>query len=229
MDEQGAFASITTVATPLGNNSGYNVAGAVGSSAAALTDWQKATQAIVTTMTDLRSTLLGTGNDSYAKLQAQFAIEIAQAKAGDLSAMQDLPTLAKSLATAGQAQAGSSTESALIVARIIDSLGGVAGIKSAGGMLSVPSFDVGTNLVPRDMFAMLHAGESVTPKEYNPAYSGNKLGSGNGSGADDVVAELGALRSDVNRLLDRIADSTEGTNGTLKKATRGNYLATTAA
>lgn len=36
----------------------------------------------------------------------------------------------------------------------------------------LPSFDVGTNYVPRDMVARIHEGESITPKKYNPAAGG---------------------------------------------------------
>lgn len=37
---------------------------------------------------------------------------------------------------------------------------------------SMASFDVGTNVVPRDMIAQIHAGEQIVPKAYNPALNG---------------------------------------------------------
>ncbi|SER00475.1 Phage-related minor tail protein [Virgibacillus subterraneus] len=38
----------------------------------------------------------------------------------------------------------------------------------------IPSLDVGTNFVAQDGLAMLHAGEAVVPKEYNPALGNEK-------------------------------------------------------
>lgn len=38
---------------------------------------------------------------------------------------------------------------------------------------NIPSLDVGTNFVAKDGLAMLHAGEAVVPKEYNPALDNN--------------------------------------------------------
>src|SRR5699024_1730873 len=37
---------------------------------------------------------------------------------------------------------------------------------------NVPSLDVGTNLVKEDGLAMIHEGEAVVPKKYNPASGG---------------------------------------------------------
>jgi hypothetical protein len=36
----------------------------------------------------------------------------------------------------------------------------------------VPSFAVGTNLVPHDMLAMIHKNEAIVPAPYNPAAGG---------------------------------------------------------
>ena len=49
------------------------------------------------------------------------------------------------------------------------------------------SFDVGTNYVPNDQLAMVHKGEMIVPKKYNPATSG--IGTGN---------------DETNRLLNRL-------------------------
>lgn len=37
----------------------------------------------------------------------------------------------------------------------------------------IPRLDVGTNYVPRDMLAVIHKGEAVVPKKYNPAAGGD--------------------------------------------------------
>lgn len=110
---------------------------------AALSAWQDATDAIIKTMSDLRTTLVDSGPDSYAKLQAQFAIEAASAKAGNLSAAQDLPALAKALVDAGKSYNTSSVQQALLTARVLDTLGSVAGVGSAGANLSIPKFAAG--------------------------------------------------------------------------------------
>ena len=110
---------------------------------AALSAWQDATDAIIKTMSDLRTTLVDSGPDSYAKLQAQFAIEAASAKAGNLSSAQDLPALAKALVDAGKSYNTSSVAQALLTARVLDTLGSVAGVGSAGANLSIPKFAAG--------------------------------------------------------------------------------------
>jgi len=109
----------------------------------ALSAWQDATDAIVETMADLRSALVGEGPNSFAKLQAQFVIETAKAKAGDLAAAQDLPELAKSLADANKANATSSVQQAIFTARIVETLGSVAGLGNLGRSISVPAFAAG--------------------------------------------------------------------------------------
>ena len=52
----------------------------------------------------------------------------------------------------------------------------IAGIK--GGTIgfnipTIPRLATGTNYVPQDMLAMLHKGEAVVPKEYNPSQASN--------------------------------------------------------
>ena len=62
----------------------------------------------------------------------------------------------------------------------------------SGTGYSLPAFDVGTNLVPKDMIAQLHEGEAIVPKAFNPA--------ANGGSNSDVVTELRALRQEVSFL-----------------------------
>lgn len=137
-----AAKAVAAPAAPAGSTGGGGGGGAPVQDAA-LTAWQEATAAIVQTMGDLRTALVGEGVNSFAKLQAQFAIEVAQAKAGDVGAAQDLPALAKSLADANKAQATSSVQQAVFTARIVETLGAVAGIASVGRNISVPAFASG--------------------------------------------------------------------------------------
>lgn len=48
--------------------------------------------------------------------------------------------------------------------------------KSMGLMFGLPSFDVGTNYVPKDMIAQVHKGEAIVPAAYNPANGGSGMG-----------------------------------------------------
>lgn len=105
-----------------------------------VTAWQRAAEAIIGTMTDIRSSALETGPDALSKLKAQFAIEIAQASAGDLAAMQDLPTLAKSLDAAGKTYSKTALDQSLLTSYILDSLGKVSGAGYAGGSLTAPNY-----------------------------------------------------------------------------------------
>ncbi|MFD0953025.1 phage tail tape measure protein [Virgibacillus natechei] len=50
---------------------------------------------------------------------------------------------------------------------------------------NIPSLDVGTNFVAQDGLAMLHAGEAVVPKEYNPAAGG----SGDGIKVGNIIID----------------------------------------
>ena len=67
----------------------------------------------------------------------------------------------------------------------------------------VPQFEVGTNYVPRDMMAMLHEGEEVTPKAWNPAAGGR---------AGNNAEMAAALRAMADRL-DRIEANTRAAAG----------------
>ena len=46
---------------------------------------------------------------------------------------------------------------------------GLFGAALSGLSGLIPKFDVGTNYVPRDMLAIVHKGEAITPARYNPA------------------------------------------------------------
>lgn len=58
---------------------------------------------------------------------------------------------------------------------------------------NLPSFDVGTNYLPRDMIAQLHEGEAIVPKAYNPAING-------GVSNDRMERLVEALTAEVQRL-----------------------------
>ncbi|MBU0788878.1 MAG: hypothetical protein KKC55_00075, partial [Gammaproteobacteria bacterium] len=82
----------------------------------------------------------------------------------------------------------------------------------------VPAFDVGTDYVPRDMLAMVHEGEKIVPKAYNPAAN---PGMG-GSGQTEML--LTALLEQNVRLETRLA-AIEGHTQDTSRATNGNPTA----
>lgn len=68
--------------------------------------------------------------------------------------------------------------------------GGSSGV--GGGVLEpsdqgLTALATGTNLIPKDMIAMLHEGEAVVPRQYNPAIGGENV----------VAAEIKSLRDEV--------------------------------
>lgn len=107
--------------------------------------------------------------------------------------------------------------------------GGVAtGSSTSGGAAFGASYDVGTNYVPRDMMALIHEGEAVVPKAYNPAAGGGDSGEV-AAILKTVVARLDGLTNvtaagarQSGDALGRIVDNTG-------KAARDSLRATTAA
>lgn len=65
-------------------------------------------------------------------------------------------------------------------------------------LAGMPSFDVGTNYVPRDMIARIHEGEAIIPKAFNPfAGGGFSSGSSDSSRLESLVE---GLTTEVQRL-----------------------------
>lgn len=81
-----------------------------------------------------------------------------------------------------------------------------------------PSYAVGTNYVQRDQLAMVHEGEAIVPRAYNPAAGAQ------GAGNAELVAELRALRAEVAELKGLQAEgnrSAHGTHDLLDRVTAG--------
>lgn len=57
---------------------------------------------------------------------------------------------------------------------------------------NLPSYDVGTNYVPKDMVAQIHEGEMIVPKRFNPSTAGLSN--------DGLKEEIKALREEVTML-----------------------------
>jgi Ca2+-binding EF-hand superfamily protein len=102
-------------------------------------------------------------------------------------------------------------------------------IRDLGG---VPQFAVGTNYVPNDMLAMLHEGEAVVPKAYNPAAMPDWSSYGRAENAA-LIAEIKALRAEVSELRAEARSTAVATSKTARILDRvtpdGNSLQTVAA
>lgn len=163
--------------------------------------WQDAADAIIATMTDIRLSSLETGAASFTKLKAQFAVEIAQASAGDLAAMQDLPELAKALENANKENAKSAVDQALFTSYILESLGRVSGAGAPGPALTAPNY------------TGVAAVSAVAPVPI-PVYIPPSTGGGAPVGSDAVFARmeqrLAAIEASNEKLRKLLFDVTEG-------------------
>ena len=190
----------------------------------ALTAWEEATAAIVDAMRDLRVTLLDSGPDSFAKLQAQFVIETASAKAGNVAAAQELPELVRSLSAASKDQFTSGVQRDLFIARLIQSLGEVAGVGGAGANLSIPRFAAGG--YHRGGWAIVgEEGPELVNMPSARVFNANDTRSMLGGGTDPaVLEELRALRAAMDGIRasnNSIAASSSKTAQVLDTASKG--------
>ncbi|CDQ41512.1 phage tail tape measure protein [Virgibacillus salexigens] len=101
--------------------------------------------------------------------------------------------------------------------KIPDWVPGLGG--KGGGSISfpnipnIPSLDVGTNFVAKDGLAMIHKGEAVVPKEYNPA-----LGNGKGNeNKQPVIINLRLGASNFSSFVDDITRNQDRKRSTLKR------------
>jgi len=105
------------------------------------------------------------GRDS---LLSEFAINTAKARSGDTGALDTLSKLSKEIESATKLTAASALDlnatRGWLAASLADTLTSLK--------LDLPKFAVGTNYVPRTMAAVIHEGEAIVPKAYNPWASG---------------------------------------------------------
>ncbi|WP_313082538.1 phage tail length tape measure family protein [Pulveribacter sp.] len=72
----------------------------------------------------------------------------------------------------------------------------------------IPRFDVGTNYIQRTGLAVVHEGEAIVPKPFNPWAGGQGMG-----GNAELVAEVRALRQEVAELRSAAAATASNTAG----------------
>lgn len=149
--------------------------------------WQSVADSLFDEVSRIRGLIQGgPGGLTLAAAQAQFAIATAQARSGDQDAARSLPGLSQTLLELATANAGSLLELNRIRAAIAASLE-QTGTGLAGRFgLTVPRLATGTNLVPRDMLALLHEGEAVVPRPFNPT-------AGGAAGSPEVLQEIRLL------------------------------------
>jgi hypothetical protein len=194
-----------------------NVSGAFDSMATASEQAASAMTSLTDSLFDevkrIRGLIAGPGQQGFAYAQSQFAIKTAQARAVDQDAIKLLPSLSQNLLELAASNASTLVELRRIQAGTAESLTTTG--RALGG---IPSFDVGTDFVPRDMLAYVHKGEKITPASQN---NDNAL-----------VSEIRALRQEVAAMrgdAKQTAMNTKETTDILTGATRGGLPLQTAA
>lgn len=170
-----------------GAGAGYAAADSIASA------WQAITDSIWGEVKRIRGLIEGTGPDAFAAAQARFTLATAQARAGDQDAARSLPELSQALLQFAETNARTLAELRLIQGKTAGSLTTTGNLLAEKYRLRIPTFDVGTNLVPQDMLALIHKGEAIVPAPYNPAFAQG----GAGAQGQQQAAEIAALREDV--------------------------------
>jgi hypothetical protein len=175
---------------------------ASGEAAQAADDLKSAMQSVADTLIGeiqrIRGQLVADSGMGFASAQSQFAITTAQARAGDQAAAKLLPELSQTLLDLAQASATTLVELQRIRGQTAASLEDTTRVLAGQFGLNVPQFAVGTNVVPQDMLAMVHAGEMIVPAAFNPATSG--MGGNTArleAQIERLTAELQGLRAEV--------------------------------
>lgn len=154
--------------------------------------WQGITDSILEEMRRIRGEIVGNTEAGYSYTYAEFVSETARARAGSRKAAERLPELSQAVIDLAANQATSLSDLNVIRGQILASLAETRKIIAKQQGIAIPKFDVGTNYVPRDMLAMVHEGEAIIPKKYNP--------SAGGSGDNQTVQQLSVLNAQVEKL-----------------------------
>lgn len=128
---------------------------------------------------DVRSALSAAFQDSHNPAKA-FANAL-----GNAIFTRTTARLADALATAAVGQDGTGGLWGSILSAVGSIAGGGYTVDTNGRGINAPDINgtrggmaTGTNFVPRNMFALLHEGEAVVPRRYNPAAGGSAGGGG---------------------------------------------------
>ncbi len=149
--------------------------------------WKSVADSLISEAQRVRGQMMEEGGGGLAATQARFTILTAQARAGDQEAAKLLPSLSQTMDSLAKAQATSLLELQSMRAATASSLEETAAILASKFGITLPKLATGTNYVPATMPALLHEGEAVVPRAYNPAAGGSAHG-------EDLLKELRALR-----------------------------------
>lgn len=209
----GVTVAANQAASAMGGGGGGGGVGAAGAANDLARAFQSLTDAIFKEEQRVRDQMAGGGSEGLARSQAQLATAHAMARAGDKDAAAALPRLNQAMLMLAEANARSLDELNLIRGRAANSLHTTGTMLAGQYGLSIPSFAIGTNMVPQDMLALIHAGEAIVPQAYNPAVGGG----GMGGNTERLEALVEALTAEVASLKEPTQKTAENT-GTMKKA-----------
>ena len=173
--------------------------------------WKSIVDALWGEVSRIKGLIEETGPDAYAAAQTRFAIQTAAARAGDQNAAKALPATSQALLKLAETNTKTLVELKLMQGSVMTSLTDTATQLSNQYGLDIPKFDVGTNIVPRDMIAMVHAGEAIVPKAYNPA-----LGSATVVSSDNSE-EIALLREELRQMRLTLASINSNTDLTARR------------
>jgi hypothetical protein len=187
--------------------SGGGGGGVVGAANELTRAFQSLTDAMFKEEQRVRDQMAGDSSEGLARSQARLATAHAMARAGDKDAAAALPQLNQAMLLLAESNARTLDELNLIRGRAANSLHTTGTLLAGQYGLSIPSFDIGTNMVPRDMLALIHAGEAIVPQAYNPALGGGGMG-GNTARLEALVEALTAEVASLKEPTQATADNT---------------------
>ncbi len=155
--------------------------------------WQQISDSITDEIRRIRGELVKEDSRGLAFLQSQFAIATAQARAGDQEAAKRLPELSRAILDMAKTNAATMADLQRLQGQTAASLISTRQVLANRFNLDIPQFAVGTNYVPQDMVAMVHKGEAIVPKAYNP--------SADNAGNEKLISEVSALRAEVRAVV----------------------------
>lgn len=151
--------------------------------------WAGLTKDIRQTIQKLRGEVAADrGAENFALLQAQFAIAVARAKAGDQKAAADLPAMAEALAEAAKLNARTAVELALLRSQVAGALESVVSSGRIPGFASGGLFAGGVRLVGE-------RGPELEVTWPSRIHTADQLG--RAMGVDQLRAELRAMRQEM--------------------------------